>query len=207
VALSKNNMIAALPLSDGDMSVRGWKREDVETLARWPSYPPATAAFNLPYRTLAPADRKHRFDSKEAALTRMTLVADLPAEPVVAYLALIEIDWATGSAGNMAVRVKPAWCGRGLGTRLLRLVTQWCFAQGMNRLRLDVAAPNARAIRCYEKSGFIRTGEFWREDAALQDVDLKAQGNASLRPHVRWIGSVPQVRFYWMENAIGSAPE
>lgn len=198
MALSKSDMIAALPICDGDLAVRAWKQEDPETLARWPSYPAAYAAFNMPYRTLAAADRKRRFDSKEADPTRVTLVADLSAEPVVAYLALVEVDWATGSVGNMAVRVKPEWCGRGLGTRLLRRVTQWCFEQGMSRLRLDVAAPNARAIRCYEKAGFARTGEFWREDAGLRDLDLNATENASLRPHVRLDGPVPQVRFCWM---------
>ena len=193
-------MISALPISDGDLAVRAWSHEDVETLARWPSFPPADAAFNLPYLTLAAADRKRRFDSKEADSTRVTLVADLPADPVVAYLALVEIDWAAGSVGNMAVRVKPEWCGKGLGTRLLRLVTQWCFDQGMSRLRLDVAAPNARAIRCYEKSGFARTGEFWREGAGLPDVDLNAAENTSPHPHVNLDGTVQQIRFCCMEK-------
>jgi RimJ/RimL family protein N-acetyltransferase len=200
-------MIAALPISGGDLAVRAWEQEDVEALACWPTYPPAYAGFNMPYRTLAAADRKRRFDMKEADPTRLTLVADLPAEPVVAYLALVEVDWAAGSVGNMAVRVKPARCGRGLGARLLSLVTRWCFEQGMNRLRLDVAAPNARAIRCYEKAGFARTGEFWREDAGLRGIDLNASENASLRPHVDLGGPVPQARFYWMEKAKESAVE
>ena len=100
----------------------------------------------------------------------------------------------------MAVRVRPDRCGKGLGTRLLRLVAQWCFGQGIRRLQLDVAAPNARAIRCYEKAGFARTGEFWREDAGLKGANLSAAQNDSLRPHVRLDGPVPQMRFYWMAS-------
>jgi RimJ/RimL family protein N-acetyltransferase len=193
-------MIWSLPASDGHFTLRAWTLQDVEALADWPSYPPAYAPFDLPYRTMSPADRKSRFESKYADPNRITLVADLPREPTAAYVALVQIDWLTGCVGNMAVRLKPTCCDRGLGTRLLRLVARWCFDNGVSRLRLDVAAANPRAVRCYEKAEFTHTGDFWRDDSLLRGVDLSRDEHALLRPHVRWKNDVPQVRFYWMER-------
>jgi RimJ/RimL family protein N-acetyltransferase len=200
---SKGAMTGSLPVSDGHFTLRAWTLQDVEALAGWPSYPPAYAAFDLSYRTMTPADRKGRFESKDADTSRITLVADLPTEPVAAYVALIEIDWLAGYVGNMAVRLKPACCDRGLGTRLLRLVAQWCFDNGVSRLRLDVAAANPRAVRCYEKAGFTHSGEFWRDESRLRGVDLSQDEYALLRPHVRRENDAPQVRFYWMELSVG----
>jgi RimJ/RimL family protein N-acetyltransferase len=206
MTLSKGDMIISLPIRDGDLTIRTWVREDAEALAMWPSYPPDYAEFNLAYCSLSPADRERRFAARDSDPTRVDLIADLSAEPVVGYLALVEIDWATGSVGNMAFRVKPARCDQGLGTRVLQLVTRWCFEQGMARLRLDVAASNTRAIRCYEKADFIATGEFWREDEALRKMDLGRHEHAALRPHIRFVGSIPQVRFFWMERHVKDAP-
>lgn len=71
--------------------------------------------------------------------------------------------------------------------------------RGVTAIRLYVAGPNSRAIRCYEKAGFARTGEFWRDDPGLAPVDVARPESESLRPHVRTDGEVPQLRFYWME--------
>jgi aminoglycoside 6'-N-acetyltransferase len=49
--------------------------------------------------------------------------------------------------------------GRGLGTRALRLLTDFLFdVRGHHRVTIDPAAANLRAIRCYEKVGFRPIG-------------------------------------------------
>jgi ribosomal protein S18 acetylase RimI-like enzyme len=50
---------------------------------------------------------------------------------------------------------------------------------------LDVAASNARAIRCYEKVGFVRTGEIWRDAGNLNDVDISEPRYDFIRSHIR----------------------
>jgi RimJ/RimL family protein N-acetyltransferase len=53
---------------------------------------------------------------------------------------------------------KTQW-NRGLGTDTVRLVVGYAFGElGLNRVELTTAEDNIRAIRCYEKVGFVREG-------------------------------------------------
>ena len=53
----------------------------------------------------------------------------------------------------------PELLGRGLGNEATRLVLRHAFETlGLHRVDLRVLASNARAIRCYEKCGFLREG-------------------------------------------------
>lgn len=48
---------------------------------------------------------------------------------------------------------------RGYGTRAIGLMLKYGFAEmGLNRIGLKVAAFNTRAVRTYEKAGFILEG-------------------------------------------------
>jgi RimJ/RimL family protein N-acetyltransferase len=78
-------------------------------------------------------------------------------------------------------------------------VTTWCFNSSLRVLRLDVAASNLRAIRCYEKVGFVKVGETWRQAPDLVDADLAAARYDFLRPHVRTDKPIPELRFWLME--------
>jgi RimJ/RimL family protein N-acetyltransferase len=62
--------------------------------------------------------------------------------------------------GEIGISVLAAWCGRGLGTVLMRELIDWAGrCDGLDVLRLGVFADNPRAIRLYEKVGFARDGQ------------------------------------------------
>lgn len=49
--------------------------------------------------------------------------------------------------------------GRDIGTKAVRAVLKLAFEKlGLDRISLEVLADNNRAVRCYEKSGFVREG-------------------------------------------------
>ncbi len=54
------------------------------------------------------------------------------------------------------IGVAPAWQGKGLGTALLAPVLRRCDSEGMPAY-LEASTPRSRA--CYERSGFVTTGE------------------------------------------------
>ena len=57
--------------------------------------------------------------------------------------------------------VDPAARGKGLGHAMLSMALEYAFhIKGAKRVTLNVFADNAPAIRCYERLGFARTGEF-----------------------------------------------
>ncbi len=60
---------------------------------------------------------------------------------------------------QLGVRVgdKNYW-GKGYGTEVVNLLTSYAFSQGIKRVWLKVLPSNFRAIKCYEKCGFVHTG-------------------------------------------------
>ncbi len=59
---------------------------------------------------------------------------------------------------GIAIQDKTRW-SEGLGTDAVRLVVEYAFSElGLHRIELHVDEENERAIRCYEKCGFVREG-------------------------------------------------
>jgi len=63
--------------------------------------------------------------------------------------------------------------GRGYGTDALRAMLRWAFRHlNLHRIELSVEPDNARAVRVYEKLGFVREGmrrEHHYDDGCYQD--------------------------------------
>jgi predicted GNAT family acetyltransferase len=57
-----------------------------------------------------------------------------------------------------AVYITPAWRGRGLLADLIAEVAAWSRAAGRPELLLEVVVGNHRAVRAYERLGFVDTG-------------------------------------------------
>jgi GNAT superfamily N-acetyltransferase len=51
--------------------------------------------------------------------------------------------------------VDPVHRGKGINTLIIEALRQWAQSRGITELRLDVYHVNTRAIRAYEKAGFI----------------------------------------------------
>ncbi|MCH8813830.1 MAG: GNAT family N-acetyltransferase [Chloroflexi bacterium] len=59
---------------------------------------------------------------------------------------------------GIAIQDKTRW-SQGLGTDAVRLIVEYAFSElGLHRIELQVDEENERAIRCYEKCGFVREG-------------------------------------------------
>jgi RimJ/RimL family protein N-acetyltransferase len=77
----------------------------------------------------------------------------------IGNLGLQAIDETHGRATlGIAICEKAFW-SRGYGTEAIRQVLRYAFAElGLRRVDLQVDEDNLRAIRCYEKCGFVREG-------------------------------------------------
>lgn len=204
--LCKNDLIRSLPIMESDDTIRPWQRADLDRLAQWPSYPFPHQSLNYRFGMMSVSEKDHHYRLREDDPSRVTLILDHDGQQAIGYIALVEIDWQTPLVGNMAVRVAPDWCDRGIGTQLLRKVSGWCFVQGIISLHLNVAASNPRAVRCYEKTGYSITGEFWQDDVNLGSLVIDKPEFDFLRPHVRKNGPISQLRFYQMESMANNEP-
>jgi diamine N-acetyltransferase len=72
---------------------------------------------------------------------------------------LHNIDWrARAAEAGISIGDKTCW-NRGFGTDVMRLLLQHGFdTLNLNRVYLRVYSNNRRAIRCYEKAGFVPEG-------------------------------------------------
>jgi RimJ/RimL family protein N-acetyltransferase len=202
---TKEGMLSVLPLLQGNLTIREWTRQDVDLLAGWPPYPFPYEGFEFSFASMSATERDELFQARQENPDTIVLVIDHAAHPAIGYIAPRLIDWGNGTVGNFGFRIHPAWWGRGVGTSVLQQVTRWSFECGIKLWRLDVAASNARAIRCYEKVGFVRTGEIWRSASNLNDVDWDGPGYDFIRPHIRQHGGEVELCF-WVMELCGSLP-
>jgi len=72
----------------------------------------------------------------------------------------VRIDWVGRMATfYIAIASKENW-SRGYGTEATKLMVDYAFETlGMNRIQLHVSAENERAVKVYEKTGFIKEGK------------------------------------------------
>jgi RimJ/RimL family protein N-acetyltransferase len=174
VAVFKNDLIFTLPVCKGSLSMRVWTRTDVDRLAQWPPYLFPYEPFTLPIAgTDASKEKDEYFTKRHADIHRISLVVDKNNSKVIGLFSLVDIDWEKGVVNNMAIRIRPDFCNQGIGSKVLLIINDWGFSNGLHKIRLDVAGSNQRAVRCYEKAGYKITGEFWRDDPYLlhQDFD------------------------------------
>ncbi len=69
--------------------------------------------------------------------------------------------------GTVGMGLVPQWRGRGVGRALIDATLADALRLGFQRIELDVNDDNMRAIRLYEKAGFVREG--LSRDASLID--------------------------------------
>lgn len=197
--LLKKSMLKSLPVRKGELTIRPWTREDTYERANWPSYPPPYVDFNFALMGASKEQLDRHFIVRHNDPNRLALAIDYGTQPVIGYLALHDIDWSAQRVGNLGLRIHPEWCDKGIGTSVIRMVARWCSECGMRALRLDVGPANPRALRCYQKAGFVKVGEFWRDEPKLKDVDIQQKRYDLVRPHSRVKNGTPQVRFWWVE--------
>jgi RimJ/RimL family protein N-acetyltransferase len=101
---------------------------------------------------------------------------DAPGEELLA----VEVDGALAGCARLVVRntrsrisevrslmLDPAFRGRGLGTMVLRALTEHAFAAGVHRVEGEVLGFNTAAVAAFEAAGFTREGV--RRRAYLRD--------------------------------------
>jgi ribosomal protein S18 acetylase RimI-like enzyme len=135
--------------------VRRARGEDAESVAAC-----LAAAFE-PFRSQYPQNAfQDTVPGPEAVRGRMThmviYVATTSDEEIVGTVA-VAIAAEEGHLRGMAVL--PAWQGQNIAGPLLRMAENDLHASGCVRITLDTTAPLKRAIRFYERNGFVPSGK------------------------------------------------
>lgn len=198
-SLTKKLLLKELAFRDHPLRIRTWTRDDLDALAAWPKYPFPYEGFEFSFVSMNSVERDRLFEDIRGTPNQIPLTVDHTNKPAIGYISLARIDWSEGRVGNIGIRIHPDWVDKGIGSSVLRVVCARLFDCGISSVSLDVAASNARAVRCYEKVGFHIIGEIWRSAQDLKGVDVAEERYDFLRPYLRQAGEVLELRFYLME--------
>lgn len=196
---TRDMLEGSLPIYGGDLTIRTLVRSDMDLLSKWPEYPWPYDVFCFSFSGQDVEELDRVYKLRICDKDRITLIVDAGKELAIGCLSLLQIDWIERISGNMSLRIHPEFCEMGIGTRILISVRDWWFGHDMNALRLDVAATNHRAERCYIKAGFQKTGTFWKDAPDLMNKDLNEAKYHFLENYVDRRSIPPRILFYWME--------
>jgi putative acetyltransferase len=147
--------MASRPPSDSydldDIVIRATRPDDYESLAvlaNLPGYRWGT--LRLPYQS--PEETRKWIENR--ATGHMSLVA-VRDGMVVGNIGLERFQGRRGHVAGIGMGVHDAWCGRGIGSRLLleilNVADDWL---NLKRIELTVYVDNAPAIALYKRNGF-----------------------------------------------------
>jgi RimJ/RimL family protein N-acetyltransferase len=149
-------------LSDGQVSLRPWRSEDVPAMLsafadpvfdHFSDWAPQTDVDALAHLARQD-DRRRRGEAIDLAITSL-------GEPGAALggVSLNDIDLREHSRASIGYWLGPEGRGRGLATRSVMLLASWAFAElGLSRLELTCAPENLASQRVAERCGFQREG-------------------------------------------------
>jgi RimJ/RimL family protein N-acetyltransferase len=148
-------MIRIVPLEKKDAnSIVMWNmRKDADFLTQWAGrgyqYPITEGQITTRITASAGADYK--------------IYAIMMDESLIGTIELMKIDRNQKRASIGRFLLDPAITRKGYGTKALRLFVERVFNETpITTLKLTVFDFNKAAIRCYEKTGFIKTAEVVR---------------------------------------------
>ena len=166
-------------LSGKKVIVRPMVREDTDRIANWqPFTDPLESLWNGPLRS---SNDYLRFQAQADDPSRQWYAIEDLAGRVIGRLSLRSIK--PRQSARLGITLGAEYVGQGYGTDAIRTFLIYYFRDlGFEKLYLDVAAPNRRAIRCYEKCGFKHTGSHYENAGSDQRLSfLDDNGYGSIR--------------------------
>ncbi len=111
---------------------------------------------------------------------------DQPEKPI-GFIGLDGINWISGDAWvGIGIGERDCW-GKGYGTDAMNVLLCYAFCQlNLHRVSLSVFDYNPRAIRSYEKAGFVREGvepQFLEREGKRFDLILMGILRAEWKDH------------------------
>jgi len=158
--------------------LRAYEKSDADALFRWFSDEEVTRWLGPPnFPSRAHQEKFIELASASSDDAKYFAIETLDGK-LVGDCGLRFIDWKSRKAEFFITIGEKQFWGKGLGSDALRIVVRLAFDKmNLNRLWLSVLADNPRAVRCYEKCGFVREGLLRQEsyvDGKYRDVLLMA---------------------------------
>jgi len=140
-----------------EISVRKATKDDLDALLEFEQ---GIVSNERPFDETLKEGEIHYYDLAEmiTAPHITVVVAELGNEIIGSGYARIEIAKPYQKHSDYAylgcMYVKPEYRGKGVNSRVLEGLKEWCRERGIHELRLEVYTDNTPAVKAYEKAGF-----------------------------------------------------
>ena len=147
-------------IESGRIYLRPFEPTDAELYRRWraDAEPMALAGFpdRAPFSLAQSAARMDRIGTDQGKDYYTFVICLLADERPIGEVGLSELDLRNGSASvGIFIGEVEEW-GKGYGTDAVNAIVDFGFAElRLERIWLEVWTENARAMRAYEKAGFV----------------------------------------------------
>jgi RimJ/RimL family protein N-acetyltransferase len=144
------------------LRLRAIEKEDLVKFTEWLNDPEVRSGL-LIYSPLSMVQEERWFSGVlERPSEEQPLVIEVHKDDgwtIIGNIGLHNFDWRCRTAEvGIFIGDKSYW-NQGFGTKAMRLMLQYGFdTLNLNRIGLDVYENNPRAIRSYEKAGFVHEG-------------------------------------------------
>jgi RimJ/RimL family protein N-acetyltransferase len=158
-------------LNGKNVLLREYRQDDFASIRKWVNDRSSTrflsTVFWFPQTEADTGDFLNRA-MHSAPNAAFFVIADVKDQSYVGQLDIFDINWKL-RLGQLGIVIgSDEKRGQGYGTEALGLIQEYAFGVlGLERLELDVYTGNKRAMRCYEKAGFVHEGV--RRHAAMVD--------------------------------------
>lgn len=123
----------------------------------------------------ATVEEETAFLEKSAADTRSVILLAKEDGEIIGDGHIEAFSRRLSHRAGLGITVRKAVWGRGVGTAIMERLIAHAWEQGIEIIELQVRSDNARAIRLYEKFGFVKIGHypgFLKVDRVYADCDL-----------------------------------
>lgn len=150
--------------------LRALERSDLPAVVRWMN-DPAVTEFLLTAPLTGVEEMELWYEDHRGSSDRLLAILD-PEGRTVGYCGITRLEWEDRRCNLwIIIGERDAW-DRGYGTDTVRTMLRHLFGElGLHRVYLTVDEDNVRAIRCYERCGFVREGTARR--ARFKDGDYR----------------------------------
>ncbi len=157
-SIFRKNRLDHLLLKGDKVIIRSLKRDDMDKRLTWKKYPdPLYFHYNPP--NFRQKEREEWYFKRKYDSNMIYLAIDNRQDRLVGFISLYKIDRVEKSVW-MGIFLGYEFTDRGYGTDAILALAKFYFQKmKFERMFLEVASHNKRAIRCYLKCGFkfVRT--------------------------------------------------
>ncbi len=155
--------------------------EDQPLFQSWLAGNADLRALIADHRIPTPEDQKRWFTRVQQPDRKFFSLVTLPEGELIGNAGFVDIDPKKGVATLRITIGHPDALGKGFGSEAVVLLTEYAFSVAhWKLLTLKVLKENVRAIRTYEKAGFVPTGEDLQDGETICTMTLEA---ASFHQH------------------------